>query len=462
MQHGHTKVLQLIKEKMNEKLKITIDSITAQGEGIGRYENYVIFVPHAVPGDYVEVSLISKKSSYARALISKILDPSPFRIKPLCPKTNECGGCQLQEMNYNLQLVQKEIILKDAFIRIAGVSPKPERNIIPADFNVQYRNKCQYPVTTEYKKLIMGYYAPRSHKIINYTNCSLHPAQLNKALNQVKEILEDYKITGYNEKKHKGIIRHIIGRFSFGMGNILIGLVTNEKMPNPKLIARDIINTIPFCTGVIQNINTKSTNVILGLQNILLAGESHIKEIIGEMSFYYSLPSFFQINTSCAQKLYDFVLQMADIKGTETIIDAYSGVGAISLFLARKAKKVYAIEEIESAVKDAIFNAKINNIKNCFFVHGRVENILPQLSKEIKPDLIILDPPREGVSSNILELIANIKIPKIIYISCHPGTLARDTKILLDKGYSLSFYQGIDMFPHTYHIETVAMFQLKS
>lgn len=445
---------------MIDKIKLTIDGLTANGEGIGRYENYVIFVPHAVPGDYLEVSIISKKTSYARALISRILDPSPFRVKPLCPKTNECGGCQLQEMNYNLQVLQKEIILKDAFIRIGGIPIKNERSIIPSDFSFLYRNKCQYPVCGEKNKLIMGYYAPRSHNIINFTNCYLHPAQLNKALNQVKEILEDYKISEYNEKKNKGIIRHIIGRFSFGTGNILIGLVTNEKMPNAKLIARDIMNTIPFCTGVIQNINTNPTNVILGNKNILLAGENHIKEIIGTMDFYYSLPSFFQINTCCAEKLYNFILQIADLKGTETIVDAYSGIGTISLFLAQKAHRVYAIEEVESAINDGILNAKVNNIENCYFKHGKVETILPLLTKEIQPDLIILDPPREGVDSRVLELIADIKIPGIIYVSCHPGTLARDTKILTAKGYSLCFYQGIDMFPNTYHIETVAMFQL--
>ena len=450
---------------MKNTIDIKIKSLNAKGEGVGRHENLVVFVPHSVPGDVLEVQVISNKPSYARAVITKIIKPSDFRIKPLCPKSGECGGCQIQEMNYDRQLIEKKHILEDAFSTITKVASATGESVIPSKHIFNYRNKCQYPVQNDTKesksrKLLMGYYASKSHKIINYDACHLHPNKLNRTMVSVKQILEQYRVTGYDETENIGMLRHIIGRYSFDTGKMLIGFVTHDKMPNGDKIATDIMRTIPDCIGVVQNINNKKTNAILGETNVVLGGVDNITEKICNIEFNYSLSSFFQINTYSAEKMHTLVKKIAGLKGEESIIDAYCGVGSFALTLAGSAGKIYGIEEVKPAVANAINNAKINNIKNCYFKCDSVEKIMPEIIKKAKQDLIIFDPPREGVKAEILELVADNKIPKIIYVSCHPGTLARDARILMDKGYSLTFCRGVDMFPHTYHVETVAMFQI--
>lgn len=449
---------------VNQLIQLKIDDLVQGGEGIGKIDNFAVFVPQSVPGDTVEAEIISLKPNYGRAIITKVIEPSEYRVKPLCPVTAECGGCQWQEIDYKKQLESKEKNLIDNLIRIAEI-PEDEINqahhkIIGMETPFYYRNKGQFPFAEIKGKVKGGFYKPRSHDIVEFEKCYIQSDRINFVFRLIRDILRKYEISIYNEKTGKGFFRHLVVRHAFTANQILVGFVTTSgKFTNLSKIIEEITEKIPEVVGIVQNINDKNTNVILGEKNKLLWGTDYIIEQLGDLKYKISLHSFFQVNPIQTMNLYQTVLDYADLKGHETVLDAYAGAGSISLWLAKHAKKVIGIEVVQAAVNDGIENAKLNGIDNFVFKKGKVEEMLPSVLGKNNIDLVVLDPPRKGCEDYIFDTIADNQVKKVVYVSCNPSTLARDAKLLSQAGYKLTKFQPVDMFPHTYHLETVALFE---
>lgn len=449
---------------VGQVLELEILDLVQGGEGLGKLEDFTIFVPQSLPNDIVEIEIISVKPNYARGLIKKIIKPSTFRVKPECPVTKECGGCQWQELEYKIQLKTKEKLLIDNLIRIGSV-PKEDidtsyQKIIGMDNTFYYRNKSQFPFNKEDGKVKGGFYAQSSHKLIEIEKCYIQSEIINFIFREVRDLIKKYNIEIYNEKTNKGLFRHLVIRHAFTSNEVLIGFVTKAgKISNIKEIVNHLTNKFPQIVGIVQNINDKKSNVILGQKNISLYGKEFIIEQIKDLKFKVSLHSFFQINPVQTVNLYNKVLEYTNLTGVETVLDAYAGAGSISLFLAKNSKKVIGIEVVKEAVSDGIENAKINNIENFTFKEGKVEDILPKFLSKNSIDVIVLDPPRKGCEDYIFDSISENNVKKLVYVSCNPSTLARDAKLIYEAGYKLTKFQPVDMFPHTYHLETVCLFE---
>lgn len=440
--------------KVGQKIKIKIEKIITGGEGIGRYRNIVVMVPYSVPSDKLLVEITETKKNFARAKIISVISSSPHRIIPPCPFTFHlspvtylyCGGCNFQMIKYEKQLEFKTTIVQDFFnIKV--------NKMIPAENPFRYRNKIQMPVGRKTGDVITGFFHPQSHRIVNIEKCLLQSEKANEIISEIKNSISKYKIQPYNEDKKTGILRHIILRQSFAFGEFMVIFVSKINfIPYIKKIVEKITKKFPEITSAYQNINPKKTNVILGNKNFRFFGKETIKEKIGETIFEISPSSFFQINTRQTEKLYEMIKNFCQLKGDENLVDVYSGAGGISIYLAPYCRKITGIEEASSSVSDAIKNAKINRIKNAYFIRGNADYILRKIDFS---DIIILDPPRAGCSQIVLNSLLKITPRKIIYISCNPVTLSRDIKILFTK-YKLIEIQPVDMFPQTAHIECVA------
>ena len=451
------------KVKVGEVLELEIDKLVQGGEGLGKYDNFTIFVPQGLPGDKVEIEIISVKPSYARGLIKTIIRESENRVKPPCPVTKECGGCQWQELDYKVQLKTKETLLIENLIRIGEISEedilKAQEPILGMETPFYYRNKSQFPFVKEDKKIKGGFYSQHTHKIVEFEKCYIQSDRINFVFRKVRDLLRKFDISIYDEKKGQGLFRHLIVRHAFVTNQILIGFVTQSgKIPHIHQIISEITRDFPEVIGIVQNINDKKNNIILGEKNINLFGNDFIIEQIDHLKFKISLHSFFQINPIQTVHLYNKVLEYADLKGNELVLDAYAGAGTIALWLAKYAEKVFGIEVVKEAVSDGLENAKINGINNFSFKQGKVEEKLPVVLSRNEIDTVILDPPRKGCEDYIFDAIADNNVKKIIYVSCNPTTLARDTKLIIDAGYRLEKFQPFDMFPQTYHLETVCLF----
>jgi 23S rRNA (uracil1939-C5)-methyltransferase len=448
---------------VNQVLDLEIETLVQGGEGLAKLDNFAVFVPQGIPGDQVRVKIISVKPNYARGLISTVLKPSGLRVKPLCPVTTECGGCQWQEMDYRNQLETKENNLTDNLERIGGLPPETvenaRRKIIGMENPYYYRNKAIFPFAREKDKVKGGFYYPKSHNIVEFEKCYIQSDKINFIYRKVRSLLKKYDISIYDEKKHKGFFRHLLVRHAFTTNQVMVGFITTSgKFPEINKITDELSGEFPEIVGIVQNINDKPTNVILGDKNKILYGQDYIIEQLEDMKFKISLNSFFQVNPIQAVKIYNTVLEYAALTGTETVLDAYSGAGTIALWLARYAAKVLGIESVKAAVEDGMENARLNNISNFSFRNGKVEEILPTVLEKNAVDTVILDPPRKGCEDYIFAALAEFNIRKIIYVSCNPATLARDAALLTGSGYELTSFQPVDMFPHTYHLETVALF----
>ncbi len=447
-------------------LEVEIETIVQGGEGLARLENFAIFVPQAMPGDKVKIKIISVKPNYARGLITEILRPSELRVKPLCPVTAECGGCQWQEMLYQEQLETKERNLLENLERIGGIESgeieKAHEKIIGMEYPYYYRNKSQFPFSRVNGKIKGGFYYPKSHDIVEFEKCYIQSDKINFIFRKVRNLLKKYDVSIYDEKKQKGFFRHLIVRHAFTTNEILVGFVTtSNKFPELRKITDELTDEFPEIVGIVQNFNDKQTNVIIGEKNTLLFGRDYIIEQLADLKYKVSLHSFFQINPAQTVKLYNTVLEYAELKGKEVILDAYAGAGTIALWLARSAQKVIGLEVVKSAVSDGIENAKLNNIDNFIFRNGKVEELLPNILSKEPIDIVILDPPRKGCEDYIFDTLGDYGIKKIIYVSCNPSTLARDAKLLYSSGYKLKKFKPVDMFPHTYHLEAVSLFELE-
>ena len=449
--------------KVGQKIELTIDSLAAGGEAVGKHEGYTIFVPGGAPGDRLKVEIIEAKKNYGRAKILEILAPSSERINPRCPSFPDCGGCQWQHLSYPAQLKWKKQIVIDSLTRIGGLSSDLVRDTLGMEDPWFYRNKIQYPFGLKGDQIIMGYFRQGTHQVIDLKECFIQHPYLTQIAYIVRDAVRRYKLSVYNEETHQGLLRHFIARLSFKTGEALLGLVINgHAIPYAgrmvEEIVRDVKKNLPArIVGFVQNINTKRGNVILGEKTEALFGENRLMEYLGGLRFQISIESFFQVNPLQAERLYKLVEDLSEVSKKEVVIDAYSGIGCIALWLAPLAREIYGIEEVLEAWEDAQSNAKLNKIKNVTFGCGKVEVLLPDLLKRgVKVEIIILDPPRQGCSPKAIEAVIKTQPKRIVYVSCNPATLARDLKVFTQSGYMVELVQPVDMFPQTFHVEAVA------
>lgn len=440
-----------------QRIEINIERLGTGGEGVGRVDGFTVFVQGALPGEKVEAVIETVKKNYAAGKLLRIITESKDRTVPQCPIYKECGGCQLQHLSYEAQLKMKKQQVIDALVHIGGQKDVPVHETLgSAPWN--YRNKMQFPVGMEKGKAVIGCFAQGSHDIINTENCLIQKEENNIIAAVMREAVEKYHIPVYNEDKHTGVLRHVMGRVGKD-GSVMVVLVTaKEEFHHGKEIVKLLRARIPKLVSVQQNIQTYHNNVILGRKTNILWGKPTILDSIGALTFHISARSFFQVNTEQAEVLYNKALEYAALTGKETVIDAYCGTGTISLFLAQRARRVYGIEIVAPAIRDAEKNARDNHIRNAEFIVGDATAVMPRLYKEgIRPDVIVVDPPRAGCTPVVLETIARMNPTRIVYVSCNPASLARDLKILEDLGYKAKEAQPVDMFPQTSHVETCVL-----
>lgn len=443
----------------NESYEVDIVDLTHEGAGVARVNGFTLFIPNTLPGERAKIKVVGVKKGFGFGRLEELIVPSPERVDPPCPIYKWCGGCQLQHLSYEGQLEYKRKQVEDVLTRIGKLENVP---VLPTlgmgEEPWRYRNKAQVPVGERDGRIITGFYQKRSHEIVEMDSCIITGDTNDDAVQAVKEIVNKYNISAYDEQKHKGILRHIIARYGKTTGDLMIVLVTNGKdLPQRKKIIDDIREALPEIKSIVQNVNSKRTNVIFGDETRVLWGAEYIYDYIGDIKFAISARSFYQINPDQTKVLYDQALKYAELNGDETVIDAYCGIGTISLFLAQKAKKVYGVEIVPEAIEDARRNAELNNITNAEFAVGKSEEVIPEWKKQgITPDVIVVDPPRKGCDEELLKTIIEMKPERVVYVSCNPATLARDLRVLEDGGFQTVEVQPVDMFPQTTHCEAVA------
>ena len=437
---------------------VNISSLGSSGEGVGRVSDFTVFVNGALPGEEVKAKITEVKKTYAIGKLMEVVKASPERIKPACPIYAECGGCQLQHISYEGQMQVKRQQVKDAMERIGHQNDLTVLPVLGAENPWHYRNKVAFPVGKEKGKTIIGCFAQGTHKIIDASNCLIQDELNNDAINAVKEIIDKLGIPAYNEDTHTGVMRHVVARTGM-KGQLMVVLVTaTQELKRKKEIIKMLRSRLPQMVSLQQNIQTYRNNVILGRETKLLWGRPTIKAKLGKFAFNVSARSFFQVNTRQAEVLYDTALEYAQLTGKETVIDAYCGTGTISLYLAQKARKVYGVEIVSPAIKDAEKNARENNVRNAEFIVGDCTKVMPRLYKQgVRPDVVVVDPPRAGCTEAVLQTFASMQPKRIVYVSCNPATLARDIEIMAKLGYKAKKVQPVDMFSHSSHVESVAL-----
>lgn len=467
----------------NDCVELTIEDIGVSGEGIGKVDGYTLFVKDTVIGDVVRVKIMKAKKNYGYARLMDIIKPSKDRVEPACPIARQCGGCQIQAMNYNAQLKYKQKLVKDNLLRIGGLTEGADYEmceILGMDTPFRYRNKAQYPVGEDKDgNIVMGFYAGHTHSIIACPDddCMLGHSDNTFILNAVKEWMKEYRVRAYNENIHKGTVRHVLIRTGYHTDEVMVCLVTKKMLR--KEAADGLVKAIQKLklnvASLVVNINKEDTNVILGKECITLYGRPYIEDYIGDIKFQISPLSFYQVNPKQTEVLYNKALEFAGLKGNESVWDMYCGIGTISLFLAKKAGKVYGVEIVPQAIEDAKNNAKINNIDNAEFFVGKAEEVVPAFYKKqtgvqsdndstdskeydmTRPDVVVVDPPRKGCDKKLLDTIVSMTPDRIVYVSCDSATLARDLKLLVEYGYKVEKVQPVDQFGNTVHVETVCL-----
>ncbi|GAA0328681.1 23S rRNA (uracil(1939)-C(5))-methyltransferase RlmD [Bacillus carboniphilus] len=448
----------------NEYIDVTFEDLTHDGAGVAKVEGYPLFVPQALPGEKAKIKVTKVQKGYGFGRIIDIYEESPDRVAPPCPVYHQCGGCSLQHLSYEGQLKAKEKHVRDVMTRIGKLPDVPVHPVLGMKDPWKYRNKAQVPVGMREGGLIAGFYQKRSHDIINMDRCIIQKEKNDEVIQAVKEICDQYGIQAYDEKKHKGTLRHIMARIGQATEEVMVVLVTMTKdLPNRKQIVQEIIDKVPGVKSIVQNVNSKRTNVILGEETRVLWGRDVIYDNIGDIKFAISAKSFYQVNPEQTEVLYGKALEYAGLSGEETVIDAYCGIGTISLFLAQKAKKVYGVEIVPEAIEDAKANAELNSLQDKVeFAVGKAEEVIPEwYDNGVRADVLVVDPPRKGCDASLLETIIKMKPKKVVYVSCDPATLARDLRILEDGGYHTLEVQPVDMFPQTGHVECVSQLVLK-
>ena len=455
----------------NDIVTVEITDIGVSGEGIGHVDGYTLFIKDAVIGDVVEAKVMKAKKNYGYARLMKVITPSEYRVEPKCAFARRCGGCQIQEMSYDRQLVFKDQKIRGNLERIGGFTKDQSDTVMQPVVGMEhpfgYRNKAQFPFGTDKEgNPITGFYAGRTHDIIANTDCALGVEQNKEILEIILQYMRENKIKSYDEKTGKGLIRHALIRYGFKTKEIMVCLVVNgKKLPKAERLIEKLIQ-IEGMTSITISPNTRRDNVIMGDSYEILWGQGYITDYIGNVKYQISPLSFYQVNPVQTEKLYGLALEYADLKGDETVWDLYCGIGTISLFLAQKAKQVYGVEIVPQAIDDAKENAKINAIDNAEFFVGKAEEVLPEYYAEYErehngetahADVIVVDPPRKGCDETLLETIVKMQPEKVVYVSCDSATLARDLKYLCANGYEIRMCRGVDQFPQTVHVETVVL-----
>jgi 23S rRNA (uracil1939-C5)-methyltransferase len=459
----------------NKNYIIDITGMTHEGQGVGRIDGLAVFVDGVLEGEQAEIKIIKLNKSYAVGKLINVLKSTPDRATPFCGAYKRCGGCSLQHMDYKAQLEFKTKLVRDNLERIGGLSGVTVHDTIGMTSPMNYRNKAQFPVATADGRVVTGFYAARSHDVIEPEECGIQDVAGDRIRKVVGRFITERGLTAYDEKTGKGLIRHIMTRVGFNTGEVMVVLVINgSSLP----YADELVQLLTQTDGswdsgegvsggggteykvrsIYLNINTKNTNVILGDMNILLYGSETITDTIGKYKFIISPHSFFQVNPVQTEVLYGKALEYARLSGTETVFDLYCGIGTISLFLSEKASKVIGVEVVEAAINDACENAKINGVTNTEFFVGEAEKVVPDLySRGICADVVVLDPPRKGCDESLLQLLADMQPDKIVYVSCNPSTLARDLKFLAGHGFNVIEVQPVDMFPWSGHVESIVL-----
>ena len=448
------------KKEVPSELTVEIEKLSNLGYGIARYEGYVIFVENACPGDKVKIRLTKKNKNFGNAVITEIVEPSPHRIQPLCPMQKVCGACQLQFINYEYQLELKKHIVEDEF-RGMGVNVN---DVIPSPKIKEYRRKIQYPIseTRDSKRIIAGYYKPSSHEIVNIKYCPIQPESCDRIIDFIRGKCQELGISGYTEKKHSGDLRHVVIRSSeYNNKNLVILVINSVKiLDKVKKLAYKIYTELPDIAGVGVNLNPNKTNLILGKETEILEGEGYIEEKLCDKVFKVGAETFFQVNPSSANNIFEYVKKYISENFKEPLVlDAYAGITAFGICLSSVAKKVVSVEEVKESVILADKIIKENSIKNVE-LHNMDAGMFFEKELNTKGrrfDVTVLDPPRKGCTKESLDYALRLTKGKIIYVSCNPSTLARDLKYLIEQGCKVESVQPFDMFPHTYHIENVAI-----
>ena len=490
--------------KKNDVFQVQIEDMSDTGEGIGKTDGFTWFVKDAVIGDVVEAKVMKTKKSYGFARLMQVLEPSACRVTPRCPSARQCGGCQLQAMSYEEQLKFKENKVRNNLSRIGGLTEIPMEPIIGMDEPWRYRNKAQFPFGKDKDgRIITGFYAGRTHAIIEQEDCLLGVEENQPILDCIRGFMKEYHIAPYEEETHKGLVRHVLIRKGFTTGELMVCLVLNgdvKKLKAPEVLVERLVKLFALAPGldvageagkvpcagdavcaetatvdkmlvpaahmvsISCSINREKTNVIMGKEIVNLYGPGYITDYIGNVCYRISPLSFYQVNPVQTQKLYGTALEYAGLTGEETVWDLYCGIGTISLFLAQKAKKVYGVEIVPQAIDDARANAQLNHFENVEFFVGKAEEVLPEQYEKnrVYADTIVVDPPRKGCDSVCLDTIVKMAPKKVVYVSCDSATLARDVKYLGERGYEVKRVRAVDMFPWSGHVETVCLLVLRN
>lgn len=447
----------LSKDKM---YVVDIVDIGQGGVGVGKFDGFTVFVDGGLVKDKIKVKITKSKKNYAVGEIVEIIEPSPFRVERKCPKElKDCGGCQIQELDYQEQLNIKTNEVKQVISRIGKLDDVVVHPALGMKEPFRYRNKAQFPIQKVNGVPVIGFYKKKSHDIIPTDECIIQHDVNDKIIKIIKTYIRAYKVSIYDEKTHTGVLRHLVTKVGFTTKEVMVVLVANgRKLPYLNELASVLKENIPGFKTLVVNVNREKTNVILGNENRVIYGDGKINDNIGDLVFEISPLSFFQVNPLQTEVLYNKALEYANLGENDTVFDIYCGIGTISLFLAQKAKKVYGIEIVEEAIKDAKRNAKLNNLDNVEFYVGKAEEVVPKMYKQGKRgNVVVVDPPRKGCDEKVLDTIVSMEPDRVVYVSCNPSTLARDLNYLDERGYKCLEVQPVDMFPHSVHIENVAL-----
>ncbi len=442
----------------NDKIELVIDALTSEGSGVGRYNGLAVFVRGTVPQDRITAHIIKRSKNYAIGIIDKIISPSPNRIESDCHYSQRCGGCSFRHMTYEQELDYKLSRVNDALHRIGHIDIEANE-IVGADSLERYRNKAQYPVFICDGELFSGFYAYKSHRIVVCDDCALQSREFEQGIKAFSKWIQQTNVTSYDENSGRGLLRHIYFRKAFATGEIMACAVINgDGIPDKELLISLLREHIPALKSVVINVNKKKTNVILGDTSKTIWGSDTITDILCGKKFVVSPNSFYQVNHSQCEKLYAIARDFADLNGNEVLLDFYCGVGTIGLTMADSVKELIGIEIVEQAIENAKINAQLNGADNTRFICADAKNGAKILRAEgIRPDIIILDPPRKGCDSELLAAVNELSPKKIVYVSCDSATLARDLAVLQQSSYVAQKVVAVDMFPRTPHVESVVL-----
>jgi len=451
--------------KKGEQLELKVTDLALGGKGIAKVDDFTFFVESTLPGDLVKAQITRLKPNYGEAKSLEIISPSSFRVGPRCSHFGICGGCAWQNLDYPRQVEFKTKQVRETLEHIGGFSNPPVKPAIPSPEIFYYRNKMEFSFSADHDNLpVLGLHKKdRFDLVFNLDKCYLQSETSNLIVQFIREFVKRNQISIYDLKTHQGLLRFLTIREGKNTAEIMINIVTDKgDFPEGKILAQGLSEKFPQIKSVVRNINPHKAQIAVGEKEEVLAGENFITEKIGDFIFEISANSFFQTNTKQAEKLYEVILGMADLKGKETVLDLYSGTGTISFYLAQKSQKVVGVESNPKTVQDAKKNAELNKISNCQFICEEAKTFLAlALIRQEKFDLIVIDPPRAGLHPQVVENILKLSPPEIIYVSCNPATLARDLKFLCEEKYQIELVQPLDMFPHTFHIESVAKLSKK-